>query len=114
MHPGDKEELRMAMDEASGPILLRNWVEVRTLFLLHLKQKFSLLGAPTVALFSRDEYQKDKGNLLHKHLVVSIDIGQSLAYFLIKQQLRLKVPILSKLRQCNKSISILVISITTL
>ena len=74
MHPGDKEELRTAMDEASGPILLRNWVEVRTLFLLHLKQKFSLLGAPTLALFSRDEYQPEKGNLFHEHLVGSADL----------------------------------------
>ena len=44
------------------------------MFLLHLKQKFSLLGAPTLVLFSRDEYQKDKGNLFREHLVGSVDM----------------------------------------
>ena len=76
MHPGDKEELQTAMDEASGPIFLCNWVEVWTLFLLHLKQKFSLLGAPTLVLFSRDEYQKDKANLFQEHLVGAADMAR--------------------------------------
>ena len=44
------------------------------MFLLHLKQKFSLLGAPTLVLFSCDIYQKDKGNFFHEHLVGSVDM----------------------------------------
>ena len=29
MHPGDRDELQTAMDDASGPTFLCNWVEVR-------------------------------------------------------------------------------------
>ena len=65
----DRQELRHAMEEASGPVLLRNWVEVRTFILKYLKDHESFLGCKAAALFSRDEYQKDKGNLFHQHLV---------------------------------------------
>ena len=67
----EQNEIRQAMEEASGPILLRNWVEVRTLILRHIKDKLSFAGV-TVALFSRDEYQKESGNLFHEHFVLAI------------------------------------------
>ena len=35
----------------------------------YLKNHESFLGCKAAALFSRDEYQKDKGNLFHQHLV---------------------------------------------
>ena len=67
----EQNEIRQAMEEASGPILLRNWVEVRTLILRHIKDKLTFAGV-TVAMFSRDEYQKESGNLFHEHFVLAI------------------------------------------
>ena len=40
----DKAEITRAIDEASGPIFLRNWVEVRTLILQYLRDHESFLG----------------------------------------------------------------------
>ena len=58
-----------AMEEASGPVLLRNWIEVRTFIMKYLKDHELFLGCKAAALFSRDEYQKDKDNLFQQHLV---------------------------------------------
>ena len=64
----NKIELQKAMEEASGIILLRNWIEIRTLILKYLKNHKSFIGCKASDLFGRDEYQKDKGNLPHTHL----------------------------------------------
>ena len=67
----DKAEITRAIDEASGPIFLRNWVEVRTLILQYLRDHESFLGE-NLAIFSRDEYQSESGNLFHEHMVFAI------------------------------------------
>ena len=71
LDPREQAELKYAMEEASGPVLLRNWIEVRTLVLQWFKEQLTFLGA-CGAIFSRDEYQKESGNLFHEHLVFAI------------------------------------------
>ena len=65
----EQSEIKRSFDESSGPIILRNWIEIRKIFLKHLKHSLSLLGIATEALFSRDEYQDKSGNVFHEHLV---------------------------------------------
>ena len=72
-HPKNKEEVKMAMEDASGSLIFRNWVDVRTLILMHFKHKLSMLGTKTQALFSRDEYQPQSGNVCHEHLAIALD-----------------------------------------
>ena len=43
------------------------------MFLIHLKHGFSLLEAPTLALFSRDKHQKGSGNPFHEHGLEAVD-----------------------------------------
>ena len=61
------------MEGASGSLIFRNWVDVRTLILTHFKHELSMLGTKTQALFSRDEYQPQSGNVCHKHLAIALD-----------------------------------------
>ena len=63
----DRDELTRALEEASGPVILRNWVEVRALVLQFLTEHDTFLGK-NLASFSRDEYQPKAGNLFHDHL----------------------------------------------
>ena len=63
-----KEEYKYAMEEASGPTVLRNWIEVRTLVLQWLTKHLTFLG-DCGTIFSRDEYQPKSGNVFHEHLV---------------------------------------------
>lgn len=79
MYPGydkltvyEQSEVRQAIEEASCGLMLRNWAAVRKAYLQNITEQFESSGA-LVAIFSRDEYQKDKGNLFHEHLVMAID-----------------------------------------
>ena len=69
----EREELIMAMEDASAVVLLRQWVNVRKVFLRYLMDKVSFLRCKGSVLFGRDEYQGDKGNLFHDHLVIVLD-----------------------------------------
>ena len=40
----DKIEIKMGIEEQSGPILLRVWLEIRALFLAHMKQENNFIG----------------------------------------------------------------------
>ena len=55
------------------PLLLRNWMEVRKLFLEYLYDSPTCPYAPVNAMFARDEYQSDVGNLPHIHMMLSMD-----------------------------------------
>ena len=55
-------------------LLLRNWIEVRKLFLEYLYDSPTCPYAPVNAMFARDEYQSDVGNLPHIHMMLSIEI----------------------------------------
>ncbi|MGB0405008.1 MAG: hypothetical protein ACPGDB_02325, partial [Fusobacterium sp.] len=70
------KNLQKSMDQASCPILLRNWMETRTFLIDFIYGSEKSPYYPVNAIFSRDEYQKDKGNLPHIHLILSIDMKQ--------------------------------------
>ncbi len=72
LSPLDQQEIDRGVEEASGFLIFRNWVEVRTLVLQYFKDHLTFLGA-NVAIFSRDEYQEKAGNPFHEHLVMAID-----------------------------------------
>ena len=65
----DKIEIKMGIEEQSGPILLRVWLEIRALFLAHMKQENNFIGPMHEVIFGRDEYQSGMGNLPHLHIV---------------------------------------------
>ena len=69
MNRFDQEEIRMGIEEQSGPILLRVWLEIKALFLAHMKQENNFIGPVHEVIFGRGEYQAEVGNLPHLHIV---------------------------------------------
>jgi hypothetical protein len=43
-----------ALEEASGPLIFCQWVEIRKIVLQFIKKQMSFLGANAKGLFSRD------------------------------------------------------------
>ena len=64
--------LKKSIEQAAAPLLLRNWMETRTILLEYIYNSPKSPYHPVQAIFSRDEYQKDKGNLPHIHLILSV------------------------------------------
>ena len=58
------------------PLLLRNWIEVRKLFVEYLYDSPTCPYTHVNAMFTRDKYQSDVGNLLHIHMMISINLEQ--------------------------------------
>lgn len=69
----EKNEIRQAVQQAAGPLILRNWLEVRKYFIEYLLKSPSSPYIDVGALFARDEYQAEVGNLPHIHLMLSIN-----------------------------------------
>ena len=63
----------MAMAQSASVLILRNWMEVRKLFISYLYTSSTSPYHPADAIFSRDEYQSDVGNLPHMHMLISMD-----------------------------------------
>lgn len=72
MTPQQKEEIKLAMEKAYGVHIFENWNAVKFLLLCHFRDHLTVLGT-TTAIFARDEYQNDSGNLCHNHLILAID-----------------------------------------
>ena len=68
----EKDELKKAMEESSGPHVYSNWNAVKYMFLTYIKKYLTVLGTNS-AIFARDEYQADAGNLCHNHLIFAVD-----------------------------------------
>jgi hypothetical protein len=68
----EKEEIHTALIQASGCLLLRIWEEISKLFLEYLKKSKSSPYKNVFAIFARKEYQKDRGNLSHTHLMLKL------------------------------------------
>ena len=68
----EKNELKKAMEESSGPHVYSNWNAVKYMFLSYIKNNLTVLGNNS-AIFTRDEYQEDAGNLCHNHLIFAVD-----------------------------------------
>ena len=70
----EKELIKHSIQQAAAPILLRNWMETRILLINYIYSSPKSPYAPVEAIFARDEYQKDKGNLPHIHLILSVQM----------------------------------------
>ena len=68
----EKSEFRKAMEQTYGVHLYNNWNTVKLMLLKHIKEHISVLGTSS-AIFGRDEYQGDAGNLAHNHAIIAID-----------------------------------------
>ncbi len=66
------QELIDSFEKIYAPHCLSNWLETRYILLQFIKENITHLGAIT-HLFSRDEYQNDKGNCPHQHLILAVD-----------------------------------------
>jgi hypothetical protein len=70
--PIEKEEIQVAMAQAGSGLFLRNWQEICQLLVDYLRYSprspFKRVGS----IFSRNEYQKDVGNLSHIHLILQV------------------------------------------
>ena len=69
----EKTEIRRGLEHSASGLILRNWLEVRELFIKYLYTSLDSPYYPTDAIFSRDEYQSDTGNLPHMHMMVALD-----------------------------------------
>jgi len=67
-----RDEIVKGMHQSAAVILLRNWMEVRKLFISYLCTSSDSPYHPCDAIFSRDEYQSEVGNLPHMHMMVSV------------------------------------------
>lgn len=61
------------MTQAAAPLLLRDWMETRKLFLEYLYDYPTPPYAPVDAMWARDEYQDSVGNLHYIHLIKYIN-----------------------------------------
>ena len=70
----EKEEVTQGLQQSASCLILRCWMEVRKIFILYLYTSSTSPYHPSEAIFSRDEYQSDTGNLPHIHLMISLDV----------------------------------------
>ncbi|MDB4430361.1 hypothetical protein N9140_00205, partial [bacterium] len=68
----ERLEIKQAVEEAYGVQVFSAWGAVKYMFLRYLKTQCTRLKTNT-AIFARDEYQKDTGNLCHNHLIFAVD-----------------------------------------
>ena len=68
----EKEEVRTSLNQASGGLFLRIWQEISKLFIDYLKKSTSSPFKHVLSIFARIEYQKDRGNISHTHLMAKI------------------------------------------
>ena len=61
------------MLQASAGLFLRNWQEVRKLFIDYIRKSPTSPYNKVLSIFARDEYQKDGGNLSHIYLILQVD-----------------------------------------
>ena len=61
------------MAQVAAPLLLRDWIVTRILFLEYLYDSTTSPYTPVDAMWARDEYQDPVGKLPHIHLIKCID-----------------------------------------
>ena len=66
--------MKRAMEQAygNGNHVYSSWSAVNSMLLRHIRQHITILGT-VVAVFARDEYQKETRNLCHNHNIFAID-----------------------------------------
>ena len=74
----EKEEIVISLNQSSAGVMLRNWMEVRKLFLEYMCESSSSPFCPVDSMFARDEYQSDTGNLPHIHMMLCLKLEAEL------------------------------------
>ena len=72
-------EITTSLFQSSAALMLRAWEEVFSLFLNYLRKSKSSPFKHLTTIFSRKEYQKDKGNLSHSHMMIRLNWDVMLA-----------------------------------
>ena len=81
------KEVQDSLVEACKTLIVRNWLEVKTLLLAYmLKSPEKPFGVDVLKIFNRDEYQADVGNLCHMHMLVTLPLSYDNAEDKIKIQ----------------------------
>ena len=70
----EREEYKASLNQSIGGLILRNWMEVRTIFINYLCNSPTSPYHPIRSIFSRDEFQGDVGNLPHIHMMAEMDL----------------------------------------
>ena len=68
-----QEEIRKSLHQAASSLFLRVWEEVSAIFIDYLANSPTSPFFKMVAKFARKEYQSDKGNLSHIHLLGKLE-----------------------------------------
>ena len=70
----DKEEVHIAVNQAIGSLILRNWMETKKIIIDYICKCPTSPFHPMRSMFARDEYQNTIGNLSHIHMMVEMDV----------------------------------------
>lgn len=68
----EQREVEEALIQSAAVLLVRNWQEVMDLFLTYLRKSPTSPFRKVESIFVRHEYQKDRGNLSHIHLILEV------------------------------------------
>ena len=74
MSPFDQQEIKRAMQAASGPHLYQQWQSTKKMLLCHIRDHGTIIGK-TTAVFCRDEYTGTTGNLCHNHKIPATEMS---------------------------------------
>ena len=72
MADDDREEYRIAFEQAYGGVVARCWFEAKKLWLEYLSYGKSVAGERPQNVFWRDEYQESSGNVSHIHGLIGM------------------------------------------
>ena len=68
----EQDDIHRQLMQSAGPLLLRNWMETRSILIQYLRGSPSSPYFPMDSIFVRDEFQELNGNLPHIHLMCSL------------------------------------------
>ena len=68
-----QEELKMSIIQSAAVSLLRNWMEVSTIWMNYIKNSPEKPLGKITRIWWRHEYQETKGNLSHIHALIWVD-----------------------------------------
>ena len=68
----ERKEIQTSIMQASANLFLQNYMETRKIFVDYLYSSKKSPFYPVCSIFVRDEYQADKGNLPHMHMMIEV------------------------------------------
>ena len=72
-----QEELKMSIIQSAAVPLLRNWMEVSTIWMNYIKNSPEKPLGKITRIWWRHEYQETKGNLSHIHALIWVDKNEA-------------------------------------